>query len=235
MSNSSHHMFGEHFLRINPFKIPVGVVAHPDRKDMALDLVEKVGAEAISWDEYGRGSGWNHLRMLTWMKDSDKEWSVILEDDSVPVPQFRQQLEMALNWAPSPFVGLYVGRGRPPHWQTGISAVMAKNVCWLTCDTLMNAVGYAVKTKLIPAIIHSLEKTWMVKPNLPVDEALSYWGQSYHIPFCYTRPSLIDHRDVTPVEKHSYGTPTEKRVAWLFGERDVWNGSTTSLDYVESW
>lgn len=222
-------------MRINPFRIPIGIVAHHQRKEIALDLAEKVFAEVISIDEEDRGASWNHLQVLNWMKDGNTEWSVILEDDSLVVPEFRKQLEMALNWAPSPFVGLYVGRGRPPHWQTGISAVMAKDVCWLTCDTMMNAVGYAVKTKLIPAIIHSLEKTWSVKPKMPVDEALSYWGKSYNINFCYTRPSLIDHRDISPVEKHSYGTPTEKRVAWIFGERDVWNGSTTSLDYVESW
>lgn len=222
-------------MRINPFRIPIGIVAHHQRKEIALELAEKVFAEAISIDDEDRGANWNHLQMLNWMKDGSTEWSVILEDDSVVVPDFRKQLEMALNWAPSPFVGLYVGRGRPPHWQTGISAVMAREVCWLTCDTMMNAVGYAVKTKLIPAIIHSLEKTWSVKPKMPVDEAISYWGQSYNIPFCYTRPSLIDHRDIAPVEKHSYGVPTEKRVAWLFGEREVWNGSTTSLEYVESW
>lgn len=217
-------------------KIPIGVVAHIDRKDIALSLVEEVGAECVSIDEEGRGAGWNHVQVLEYLHDSPTEWVVVLEDDSVPVGNFRRQLEEALNWAPTPFVGLYVGRGRPPHWQAGISEVIAKESCWLVCDTMMNAVGYAVKTKIVPIMLESLEDIWEGSgAKLPIDQAISRFGQDYKIPFCYTRPSLINHLDITPVEQHCYGTPTEKRVAWLFGERQSWNGSTTSLEYVKSW
>lgn len=235
LSDSSHYIFGELALSASSFRIPIGIVAHAKRRDIALSLADKLEAECISIDEEDRGAGWNHVQVLNWMKGGDREWSVILEDDAVPVESFRHQLEMALAWAPTPFVGLYVGRGRPPHWQAGISEVIAREVCWLTCDTLMNAVGYAVKTKLIPAILYSLDKAWMRSPNLPIDEALSRWGKSYNITFSYTRPSLINHLDITPVEKHNYGEPTEKRVAWLFGERQNWDGSTSSLEYVKSW
>jgi hypothetical protein len=223
-------------VKVNTFKIPIGVVAHIDRKDIALSLVEEVGAECISIDEQNRGAGWNHAQVLKYLRDSPTEWVVILEDDAAPTGNFRSQLEEALNWAPTPFVGLYLGRGRPPHWQAGISEVIAKESCWLLCDTLMNAVGYAVKTKLVPSVLDSLEYVWGEPGSkLPIDEAISWFGQDYGIPFCYTRPSLINHLDIAPVEKHGYGTPTEKRVAWLFGERQSWNGSTTSLEYVKSW
>ena len=235
MPDYSDNTFGEFILKPHPFRIPVGVVAHSERRDIALALADKVEAECISIDEENRGASWNHVQVLNWMKEGDREWSVILEDDSVPVENFRQQLEMALPWAPTPFVGLYVGRGRPPHWQAGISEVIARESCWLVSDTLMNAVGYAVKTKLIPAILQSLEKTWRYMPKLPIDESISHWGKSYNIKFSYTRPSLVNHLDISPVENHSYGTPTEKRVAWLWGERETWTGTTTSLNYVESW
>lgn len=216
--------------------ISIGIVAHYQRANHANLLAEKVGAEVITMDETGISAEWNHRRMLEWMKDADSEWSVVLEDDSVPVEGFRDQLQLALPWAPTPFVGLYLGRGRPPHWQTGISAVLASDVCWLTCNTLMNAVGYAVKTKLIPSILTSLDKTWAKDPLLPIDEALTVWGiADMGIEFSYPKPSLVDHLDIEPVQRHDYGVPTEKRKAWLFGERDSWDDSSVPLEYVPSW
>lgn len=215
------------------FRKPIAIVAHPEREKYALALSEKVQAECISWDDGKLGCSRNHLRALRYMMDSPTEWVIILEDDAVPVPDFRKQLEMALNWAPSHLVGLYVGRGSPPHWQAGISSVIAKNVCWLRCDTLLNAVGYAVKTKLIPVIVEFLEFTWKLLPNLPIDEAITRWAKSYDTSVSFTRPSLVDHLDIQAVDKNA--KDKGKRVAWIFGERDCWNGSTASLEYVESW
>lgn len=221
--------------KANPFRIPIGIVASEERREHALKLADDVDAEVISFDEKHKGAEWNHYQVLDWMKDGDREWTVILEDDAVPTEGFRDQLEMALPWAPTPFVGLYLGRGRPPHWQAAVSAVIAADVCWLTCDNMLNAVGYAVKTKLIPSLMDSLATSWETCSTLPIDEAITEFGDDYRIPFCYTRPSLIDHMDITPVVKHSYGTPKEKRVAWLHGSRENWDGSTTSLEHVRSW
>jgi hypothetical protein len=221
--------------RQNPFSIPIGVVADHRRMDYAEGLAKKVGAEVVSIDGYGRGGAWNHCQVLNWMKDGGSEWSVILEDDAIPAPTFRTQLEMALDKAPTPFVGLYLGRGRPPHWQAGISAVIAQDVCWLVCDVLQNAVGYAVKTNLIPSMLSSAEECWRYAPGLPIDETITEWGAEYGIRFSYCRPSLVQHRDKAPVQRHGYGLPTEKRRAWLFGYRESWDSSTTFLQYVRTW
>lgn len=237
-NTSSKLVYRRHYERErkqNPLDLPIGVVAHHQRLGFAYNLAHKVQAEVITIDEKGRSAEWNHKQMLTWMAEGDREWSVILEDDCIPAPNFRTQLEMALPWAPTPFVGLYVGRGRPPHWQAAISHTIANDVCWMTCNTLMNAVGYVVKTKLIPCLLYSLNQTWRARPRFPIDEAITVWGKQEKIEFSYTRPSLVEHRDIVPVQKHSYGTPTEKRKAWLFGYRESWDGSTTSLEYVPSW
>jgi len=219
----------------NHLSLPIGVVADHRRMDYADRLAEKVGAEVISVDEHGRGGAWNHCQVLGWMKDGGSEWSVVLEDDAIPAPTFRTQLEMALEQAPTPFVALYLGRGRPPHWQAGISAVIAQDVCWLICDVLQNAVGYAVKTNLIPSILSSAQECWQYAPGLPIDETITEWGAEYGIRFSYCRPSLVQHRDIVPVEGHSYGIPKEKRKAWLFGYRESWDSSTAFLQYVRTW
>lgn len=212
------------------------MVAHHHRLEYANSLVEKVGAEVISVDEVGRGAEWNHRLMLEWMSGGDQEWSVILEDDAVPTKDFVSQLHRALPWSPTPFVGLYLGRGRPPHWQAGISAVLANDVCWMTCSTMMNAVGYAVKTKLITSIIRSLDATWSLIPSLPIDQAITKWGQGkIGVEFSYPKPSLVDHLDIAPVQKHDYGDPVEIRKAWTFGSREEWDGSSIPLEYVPSW
>lgn len=215
--------------------IEVGIVAHHKRIDHANKLAEKVGAETISVDEQGISAEWNHRRLLEWMRDGSQEWSVILEDDAIPVDGFRDQLELALPWAPTPFVSLYLGRGRPPHWQVGISSVLANDVSWLVCSSLLHGVGYAVRTKLIDSVIRSLDRTWRDSPSLPIDEALTVWGLEMGIEFSYSRPSLVDHLDIEPVQRHDYGIPTETRKAWLFGSRESWDDSRVSLEYVPSW
>lgn len=215
--------------------IPVGVVAHRRRLVYANSLVEDVAAEVISVDDKNRGAEWNHHQILTWLRDGTEEWSVVLEDDAIVCPDFRGQLAMALPCAPTPFVGLYLGRSRPPHWQAAISHTIANDVCWFTCNSMLNAVGYAVKTSLIPSLLDSLESSWEHSPLLPIDDAITDFGHKKGVQFSYTKPSLVEHRDIYPVQKHSYGIPEPGRKAWIFGSRPYWDSSTASLEYVSSW
>jgi hypothetical protein len=223
-----HHQATGSFL----MDVNIGVVAHHKRLPYAKDLLNELAPEAISVDNKDLGGKWNHQEVLSLLRGGNKEWSVVLEDDAIPCDDFRGQLSMALPCAPTSFVGLYLGRSRPPHWQAAISHVIASDVCWLTCDSLLNAVGYAIKTSMIPSLLDFLKLSC---PERPIDDSITDFGRTKNIHFGYTKPSLVEHRDIPPVQKHSYGIPEPGRKAWIFGNRSYWDSSTVPLEYVSSW
>ena len=212
--------------------VSVGIVAHHKRLPYVSDLLNELAPEVISVDNKDLGGAWNHQKVLSMLQGGDREWSVVLEDDAIPCEGFRGQLSMALPCAPTPFVGLYLGRSRPPHWQAAISHVIASDVCWLTCDSMLNAVGYAIKTSMIPSLLDSLR---LSSSERPIDDAITDFGYMEGVRFSFTKPSLVEHRDTCPVQKHSYGVPEPGRKAWIFGSRSYWDSSTVPLEYVSSW
>lgn len=205
----------------------IGIVAHTARAQAAKHLTEKVRADFISVDNGVMGCDDNHEAVQYHLAALPSTWSVILEDDAQPVTGFRQQLHDALIMAPSPIVSLYYGRKRPPHWQTRMAAAFAeathRDTSWIIGTNLLHAVGYAIKTELLPSLLsHST--------TLPVDQHISSWAKSYGHLISYTHPSLLDHHDGPTIVNHPDGQPRRPgRKAWLTGIRDTWTTEAVML------
>ena len=129
--------------------VPVVIIAHEKRKEMAQRLSTKVGAEANCWDNHNQGCEATHAKAWDYLQHASEPWVVFLEDDAVPVDFFREQLAQVLAAATTPIVSLYLGRGRPDQWQLPISSVIGTEACFIRSDTLLSTVGYAVQTPLL--------------------------------------------------------------------------------------
>lgn len=169
----------------------------------------------------------NHHHVLTHLAGLPSTWSVVLEDDAIPVDGFRAQLEAALPFSPSPIVSLYLGRLRPPQHQADIqSAVQAATIedaDWIIATRLFHAVGYAIKTELLPSLLNHLS-------NWPVDQHISEWAMQRGHTIAYTWPSLVDHADGHPVADHPDGQPrTPGRVAHKTGTKQQWTTESVTL------
>ena len=214
--------------------VPIGVVAHPSRMTMANRLAEQVSAEAVSWDVMDQGCEATHLRLWGYLAESPSPYVVILEDDAQPCEHFRDQLGKVLSHAPSPIVSLYLGRGRPDQWQLPISSIIATEACFITSDTLLSTVGYAVRTELLPLMLHSVP---LSVDRLELPEAITRWAKRRKHTISYARPSIVQHRDVPPViateDRHDGQERTELRQAWLFGERRSWDSSAVELPHPD--
>ena len=226
--------------------LPIAIVAHPARMSLAESLSHKVDAEIVSVDEDSQGAESNHLQALTWLKDCDSEWAIVLEDDSVPVLHFRDQAMKALAVAPTPIVSFYIGRGRPPQWQQSISAAVGQalqtDANWVVGTHLLHAVGYAIKTELIPsALAHPIPRDDQNMQPLGVDYVLHRdvplcrWAYTHEHKVSYAWPSLIEHRHTLPTlitacEDHK---GTEARRAWQVGRREAWDSSFVELPGYE--
>jgi hypothetical protein len=203
----------------------IGVVAHTSRASMAKTLARQVGARFVAVDNGLLGCDGNHLAVLHHLAGAGGVWSVALEDDAVPVDGFADQLRMILEAAPAgvDVVSLYLGRQRPPQFQALIAArvrdAVAAEAHWLTSSKLLHAVGYAIRTDLIPGLLD-------FDSSLPIDERIgAHLGR---VGYCW--PSIVDHADMPTLVDHPDGRPRPPgRTAWRTGTRAAWSDLSIEL------
>jgi hypothetical protein len=182
----------------------------------------------MSVDTGHLGAPSNHRMVWSVLSDLDTEWTVVLEDDATPVPDFRAQLAAALDAAPAPIVSAYLGRLRPPKFQALIGNALAEadsaGAHWITSTTqLLHGVAVAIKTDLVPDLLANFRV-------MPVDQAIGAWARSRDHRIAYTVPSLVDHADLPTLIQHADLKPRPPgRVAWRVGQRDSWNGKAVTL------
>lgn len=190
--------------------VSIGIVRHPARNPE--QLIARTRPNVVSVDEYGWGTGRNHLETLlsTWEHayQHQHEWVVILEDDAVVRNPFRTELAACLSHAPEQVVSLYLGTGYPAQYQRHFMDAIASDPSWILHRYLRHAVAYAIKRELTPvAIAHArplIDKGWAM------DDALSEFCRKNSQLVAYSNPSLVDHEDgrsVVSSRKH-LGRPT---------------------------
>lgn len=216
----------------------LAIVAHPRRAKVVSSLGPRVSPEVVVWDNKNRGCEANHRRAWQWLSlGADQDgYSVILEDDVIAVENFRSQLDQVLAVTDAPVVSLYLGRGRPPHWQPTIAQTITSlpspDVCWLRTNALLSAQGYAVKTELLNSLLAGTTDY-----GDPIDEQVSAWVQAHDLYVDYTWPSIIEHRsDLKPLitGRETASDPRqERRVAWNFDSRSTWTDATIDLPTPE--
>jgi GR25 family glycosyltransferase involved in LPS biosynthesis len=212
----------------------IGIVAHHSRIDQAKRLYDEVQADVIEIDDTNRKLGCeaNHRRVWQALSQIETEWLVVLEDDAMPVSDFRNQLHQALTAAPTPVVSLYLGRQRPPRWQDTIAhhttKADANNAHWITTDTALHAVGLAIRT---PHAHQYLEHIKHRNGWYPPDQALGHWARTVGHAIAYTWPSLVDHLDIpTVIAEHRDGSERiPGRKAWRTGGHQQWNSDVVEM------
>jgi GR25 family glycosyltransferase involved in LPS biosynthesis len=230
-------------------RVPIAIVAHPKRNAEAMRLAAQVDAEALCWDLGEFGAEHNHLQAWRWLAEEDSEWCVVLEDDVIPCSGFLWQLRDALAHAPSPIVSLYLGRGRPPHWQESIARAITDAPSFLTAPAMLSCQGYAMRTELFRG--YNAVKFFINTKRAPIDEAMTLWIGSHTMKgsvVSYPVPSLIDHRDGPTLVQHWDGPRNgttallthdsdpsgmnlpEIRRAWQFGPHTHWSSTSIGLD-----
>lgn len=221
--------------------IPITVIAHSQRREMAERLAAVVQC-TICWDSREEknlgtnlGCALTHLDALHELQNSTSEWAVVLEDDAVPVPKFRDHLTAALQHAPAPVVGLYLGTGNPSgeaqrQIRQAVVSAKERNQAWLLADCLIGSVGYAVQTRLIPDIVDFITDR---EEELPL--RITRWAQDREIRICYTQPSLVNHDDSDSIGTPWRGPRYLGRKAWSYGSRTSWGTGTIDIGYCPIW
>lgn len=216
-------------LRTVDLELAIGIVGHTTRGDQAAQLAEQVGAVYRSVDNGTLGCDNNHRKVWRWMagRTHTPRWTLVLEDDAIPVPDFHTHAAAALTAAPTPIVSLYLGTSRPVAWQTRIQRATTQadkaDACYITSTHLLHAVAVAIRTDLIADMLNHLP------PGKPIDNAISQWARNQHHGIAYTWPSLVDHADGPTLVKHTYNTHSQPRKAWRTATRSAQHSTTVTM------
>lgn len=175
-------------------RLGVAVMAHPSRERMALALARPLHA-AICWDD---GSGERATGATAWEVAAlgNPDWSIVLQDDAVPIGGFLEHAAEALEARSPALVSFYVGtgRGRPTGVVKAIEQADAEGAAWLECDALLWGVALALPTYLVPEMLSVTDQL-----GLRYDTRIGAWAHKRGIPIRYTWPSLVDHADVPSI------------------------------------
>jgi GR25 family glycosyltransferase involved in LPS biosynthesis len=213
-------------------QLNIAIVAHKDRQVMAEKLAGEVNADHISLDNGGRGAGLNHRKAWEWLMNHPSDWGIVLEDDSVPCKDFRNQATAALEKAPARVVSLYLGRARPIGWQDSVEKAVEraqqKKACWITDKHSLHAVAMAADMRSLKMVWHALT----LYSVYPPDEALSLYTYRNQIDVAYSYPSLVDHLDESSLIP---GKIPCGRVAWKWGTRRKWTDEAVPLCAPSPW
>ena len=208
--------------------ITIGICAHIARQHMAEQLAEQVGADFISLDEGTLGCNKNHRRTWTELAALPATHAVVLEDDAVPVPDFRHQCEQAIKASPTPITSLYLGRQRPPQWQRNIERAITTatrtDAHYILSTHMLHGVGIAIHNDHIQPMLDFTA----TRNYLPWDEAVGCYARHAHQRIAYTHGSLVDHRDgIALIIHHDGKTRAPGRTAWHINTRPTWDGERT--------
>ncbi len=212
--------------------IRIAVVAHMKRIDHAAALAKQVDANYMTVDDGSLGGTNNHRLAWQWHTTQKSHWAVTLEEDAIPVNDFRQQLELALLASPAPIVSLYLGHSRPHEFQKqigqAITTAAQTGAHFITAADCIHAVGIAIQTKHTPSLVNHLTTPYWTPQ--PIDNAISTWARQNHHPVAYTYPSLCDHNDLIPVVARGGQAMQPGRIAWTVGTHDQWNSDHINMD-----
>jgi hypothetical protein len=211
----------------------IGIVAHTSRLDQANTLADKVNATYISVDDGTLGCNGNHKKVWAHLSEQHTEWSILLEDDAIPVDGFIDQAQQALAVTPGHVVSFYLGRHHIPtlDWeqrkQRAIAQADSNEAHWLTTNHLLHAVAVAIPTQQIPSMWHHINK---MPDVFPIDEAITHWAYNTGRTVAYTWPSLIDHADQPTTFRHPDKMPRPPgRIAYRTGTHTHWTDKAVTM------
>lgn len=208
--------------------IRIAIVAHIARLQHATNLAEQTQANYITVDDSTLGCTKNHIQAWTYHTQQNSQWALVIEDDALPIPNFREQLEKALLTAPTPLVSLYLGQGRP-HFQTEINQAITNatntDAHYITGPNCLHAVAIALQTQHTPSLLQHLQT-----PSYdPIDNRITTWATQHQLQTTYTYPSLVDHNDTLPVQAIHDGGRQPGRIAHTIGTRPQWENRSVQL------
>jgi hypothetical protein len=217
----------------------IGVVAHTARQQQAEQLADTVAAEYLSIDDGTLGCNGNHRHV--WAHGSPNtttdEWSIVLEDDAIPVPNFVRTSTPSTRC-----------RTRACRVASTSAATTSPNIDWerrkqdaithadrldahfITSNHLLHAVAIACTNRRTShSMLAHINMT--TRRVLPIDEAITHWMQNFR-PRRRPTPGhhLVNHADQPTLFRHPDKMDRPPgRIAYRTGQRNHWTDKAVTM------
>lgn len=167
----------------------VTVMAHPRRREWAVDLADRLDA-TVTWDRVNDRHE-TGLRCLQAADRSDR-WHLIVQDDALVAEGLVDAVGRAMQVAGDRIVCLYVGMLRPKRLLASAAVEQARErgMSWLAGPGPWWGVGLVIPTAHVDRIVDAYAaSTWK-----NYDRRLEKVADQLDVECWYTVPSLVDHR-----------------------------------------
>lgn len=174
-------------------------MAHPARKLQAEYLrsilsLYPFSFVSVTYDQVANGdheSEWNNGVESLKVGLGKGDWHCVIQDDAILTPFLYENIEGAINNAPSKsLISLYTGMPRPMGNRVKNAVDKVVDETWLEYWLLMWGVGILIPTNHIEPLIDFVSDR-----TEPYDTRIGIFYQRNRLPVYYTMPSLVDHDD----------------------------------------
>lgn len=181
-------------------------MAHPERKEWAKDLSQKLQVPIV----YDRKNDiWDTCRRAWLAIDKNAEYGLVLQDDAILCTDFRKHAEAVLQ---EDFVySLYAGN----LLSNRIRMAERKGRDYVITEMVYNEVALCMRTEHIGAMIQYCDER-----EATTDQEIGRWAKLNRIKIYHPLPSLVDHRDTESIFRRNYNRmqpPTPRRAVRFKG------------------
>lgn len=182
-------------------RLSVAVKAHPDRKALVDELVERLdGPAEVVWD---RGLGnWDTSARAWAAYDPAADWHLVLEDDTIVCRDLvAGAARLLTGLPPRSVVSLYLGDHAHIDVHDELARLATESAAsWIRGDRLIWGPAIAAPVGSVPAML-----AWCDGRDEPYDTRLGRHYSQAGYPAYFTWPSLVDHAQVPSLLGHNAG------------------------------
>lgn len=172
--------------------VTIGLVAVPERKDLALACASIINAPdriSIFYDIQRKGSWFNTRR--AWLSmTNESTHHIALEEDTLPCKDFLPTVELIASLLPDKLVVMYSGKIDAPLF----NRARKKNHNWFVrYNTCPSGVCVMMPRAMVSDFLKWADR--FVDPNIAIHEDEPLWGflNYYNIEEWHMRPSIVEH------------------------------------------
>lgn len=173
-------------------------MACKEREDNVPYFIEKLGEVPISID-YGEKGIWNNCKD-SWLLHQNKDWHIVLQDDSIIPPDFNKHIEDLIRKIGDQdyIISLYVGA----RLKNKIRVALNMGKDFVTHYSILNENALMMRTKHINQMINYCDSR-----KATTDRYIQTFARKKGLLVYYPVPSLIQHRADGSVYRKKYNKP----------------------------
>lgn len=171
-------------------RVSFALMCHPKREEFVPGLLEQLPDAEVVWDQ--KNNRWDTGRRSMLAYDPDADWHVVVQDDAILCPGFREAAHNALACCPAGPVSFYTGKTRPYAEQVkrAVREAISRDYRWIAMRGPLWGPAVAIPVSLIDNMVEACDDIHVANYDIRMSEYFHNNGYQCW----YSIPSLVNHR-----------------------------------------